>query len=158
MVSEASCLWLPWLLLQGILQTAMATLDYSTQRRYTEKLKVGREDLPDPYEIPESMWQDYITKWPSIQFGDLYTYLIESKGPYTKESLKAYKSLQVYNYFYNGYVRTVYFYGLPTSKLALLKAQVNPSQKSADQNHEAWVVILKETGEVKAAHCKCMAG
>ena len=51
------------------------------------------------------MWMEDITKWPSIEFGDLYTYLIESKGPYTKESLKAYESIEAY---YNGYVCTVH--------------------------------------------------
>ncbi len=73
---------------------------------------------------------------------------IGSKGPYTKESLKAYKSLEAYNYFYNGYVRTVYHYGVSSSKFSILKAKVNPSQKAADQNHEAWVVISKESGMV----------
>lgn len=61
-------------------------LDYLAQRRYT---KSGTEDLPDPYGIPEDMWLEDITKWPHLEFGDLYTYLIESKGPYIKQSLKA---------------------------------------------------------------------
>lgn len=130
------------------------SLDYLSQRRYVEKLK----NLPDPYGIPEALWLDDVTKWPSIEFGDIYMYLIDSKGPYTKENLKAYKSLESYNYFYNGYVRTVYYYAIPTSKLLILKARVNPSQKAADQNHEAWVIISKENGMIKTAHCKCMAG
>ena len=31
-----------------------------------------------------------VTKWPSIDFGDVYSYLIETTGPFTKEKLKAY--------------------------------------------------------------------
>ena len=47
--------------------------------------------------------------------------------------LKAYKSLQAFNYFHSGYVHTVHFYEIsPTSKYAILKAKVNPSQKSPD--------------------------
>ena len=71
-------------------------------------------------------------------------YLIESKGFYTKEKLRAYKSLDAYNYFY---VRTVYYYGVPSSKLCILKAEVNPSQKAAENPHEAWVVLWKENAD-----------
>ena len=35
--------------------------------------------------------------------------LIDTKGMFTKESLKAYKTLEAYNY-YNGYVQIVYRY------------------------------------------------
>ena len=93
--------------------------------------------------------------------GDLYTYLIETKGPFTKESLKAYKSLEAFNYFHSGYVHTVHLYeSSPTSKYVILKAKVNPSQKCADDAHihEAWVMIHKDTGSVRTGHCTCMAG
>ena len=43
------------------------SLDYLSQRRYVEKLK----NLPDPYGIPEALWLDDVTKWPSIKFGDI---------------------------------------------------------------------------------------
>ena len=55
---------------------------------------------------------------------DLYTYLIDTSGQYAIESLKAYKSLEAYNYFYNGYSRH--------EQYACLKAFVNPSQKAPD--------------------------
>ncbi len=39
-----------------------------------------------------------------------------------------------------------------------MKAMVNPSQKSAEKAHEAWVIIRITDSSVKTAHCKCMAG
>ena len=60
--------------------------------------------MPDPYTISSELWEDDVKKWPSIEFGDVYTYLIETRGSFTKDKLKAYKSLEAYNYFYNGYV------------------------------------------------------
>ena len=40
------------------------------------------------------------------------------------ETLKAYKSLEAYNYFYNGHVRTVYCYA--HDRFVIMKAKVNP--------------------------------
>ena len=104
------------------------TLDYEAKKRYKEKLSVESETLPDPYSLSEEEWIDDITKWPSIEFGDVYNYLINLKGRYTKESLKAYKSLEAYNYFASGHVQTVYFYeSSERSKYATLTVKVNPS-------------------------------
>lgn len=131
-------------------------LDFLAQRRYFLKLKLDGDTFPDPYDIGESTWVDDVTKWPNLQFGDIYTYLIDTKGQYTKESLKAYKSLEGYNYFYNGYVRTVFYFR--RVRFACLKAVVNPSQKTLGTGHEAWVLIDQTDASIKTAHCKCMAG
>ena len=48
-----------------------------------------------------------------------------------KQNLRAYKSLEVYNYFYNGYVRTVWYHCISSSTVCILKAIVNSNQKSA---------------------------
>lgn len=132
------------------------SLDYLAQRRYIEKLTIDGDVLPDPYSIADDLWIDDITKWPDLVYGDLYSYLIETKGPYTKEKLKAHKSLDAYNYFCSGHVRTVYFYG--HGDYAVLKALVNPSQKSPDQAHKPWVILRKSDAEIKTAHCTCKAG
>lgn len=53
----------------------------------------------DPYNLPESVWEDDIHKWPPVDYPDIYNYLIESPGEFTREKLKAYKSLEAYNYY-----------------------------------------------------------
>ena len=63
--------------------------------------------MPDPYSTPEELWNEDGTKWPSIEFCEVsYAYLIETRGHFTKDKLKAHKLLEVYNSFYNGYART----------------------------------------------------
>ena len=134
-------------------------LDYEAKRRYKEKLKFENEELPDPYSLTEVELLDDLKQWPDIEFGNIYTYLINTKGLYTKESLKAYKSLEAYNFFHSGHVRTVYFYETSTSsRYAVLIAKVNPSQKSSSNPHEAWVIVKKEDGTIITGHCSCMAG
>ena len=112
--------------------------------------------FPDPYGIDENVWINDVTTWPDLQLGDIYTYLIDSKGTFTRETLKAYKSLEAYNYFYNGYVQTVFCH--QTNRLACLKAKVNPSQKASDQGYAAWVILSKDNGSVNATHGNCIAG
>ena len=105
-----------------------SVLDPETKKRYKEKLAFDSEELPDPYAVPDEKWVDDITKWLSVEYGDIYNNLIDSRGCYTKESLKAFKSLEAYNYFVSGHVRTVYLYEpLEQSKYAILMAEVNPS-------------------------------
>ncbi len=83
------------------------SLDCKAQKRYTSKLMLDGDDvgLPDPYNISSDLWLNDVTEWPNLEFGDLFMYLIDTDGIYTKEKLKAYKSLDAYNYYFNGYVQ-----------------------------------------------------
>ena len=71
----------------------------TAKRRYKEKLeKLG--GLEDPYlhwrlGIREEEWQN----WPQVEYPDIFNLLIECPSLYTGESLKAYKSLDAYNYY-----------------------------------------------------------
>ena len=75
----------------------------------------------------------------------MYSYLIETTGPFTKEKLKVYKSLEAYNYVCNSYVHTVYHY--ESGRGFILKAKVNPSQKSADSRRASRVMGGDVQGE-----------
>ena len=105
--------------------------------------------LDDPFAIDEEWWSEDLTKCPELEFGNLYTYLIKSKGVYTPES---YKSLKAYNYYYNLHVRTVYHYDVGQG-WSMLKAKVNPIQNP----YEAWIMVKTQMGYVRNGHCKCKA-
>jgi hypothetical protein len=80
-----------------VLSDYVERLPSEAKKRYEEKLKYasGSGCLPDPYAIADG-WVDDPSTWPDLQFGDIYCYLIDTPGMFTKESLKAYKSLEAY--------------------------------------------------------------
>ena len=53
------------------------------------------------------------------------------------------EAARAYNFFESGYVRTVYAmaFGQGVLKCILVKAKVNPSQRSPDDAHEAWIIV-----------------
>ena len=120
------------------------TLPPETQKRYRNKLiNIGFTNLEndDPF-LPDitlksskksaaspepPLWSADNTKWPSIEFGAIYVYLIDSPGPFTRDSMRAYKSLNAYEYFVDGWVQTCYDRKSETG-FSLVKAKVNKSQ------------------------------
>lgn len=109
----------------------------------------------DPF-IDGETWEDNVTKWPDVQFGEIYCYLVDTPGQFTRETLKAYRSLEAYNFFHNGWVHTVLSSTLGSDK-CFLKAKVNRSQALSEKPHEAWVCVDTDC-TILNAHCTCMAG
>ena len=68
------------------------SLDNDSKQRYKEKLVYTDISFNDLYAL--SGWVDNIKKWPSIEFGDIYTYLIEFPNAFNTQAMKAYKSLE----------------------------------------------------------------
>ena len=89
-----------------------ASLVGDARERYSKKLCSLHGTIPtkenqktslsaiDPYSIPAEEWEDDIKKWPLIEYGQIYMSLVDTAGDFTREKLKAYKSLEAYNYFY----------------------------------------------------------
>ena len=131
------------------------------KERYRAKLEViGLRIEDDPYlPINAARFLPDMSLWPKIEYGHIFSYFVTRPGTYTQEQLLSWKQLDAYNYFANGYVRTVLcmIRGSGSSRFCLLKAKVNPSQKSADQAHEPWITA-KPNGQIISAHCTCMAG
>lgn len=88
-------------------------LSPANKKQYNEKLKTPKnKQLPDPYAAPSHCLSSDITKLPDITWRDVTYYLIESPSIYTKESLKAYKSLDAFNYFVSGHVQDCFYNGI----------------------------------------------
>ena len=96
--------------------------------RYREKLKLATgEQLPDPYSLKEK-WTNDISNLPEITWRNVSEYLLDTPSACTKESIKAYKSLEAYDYFVCGHVQHCYFHEIsPESKFCFIKTQVHAS-------------------------------
>ena len=86
------------------------SLDDSGRKSYKHKLTfTNGSTLPDPYVLEQDTWSGDLSKLPDITWGDVYNYLINTTSIYTKEKLKAYKSLEAYNFFVCGHVQNVFY-------------------------------------------------
>ena len=120
------------------------------QNRYRDKLKLlGLKEDEDPYK--STNFVDDMTLWPPVSYGDIFCYFIDRPGVYTKQQLLQWRSLEAYNYYQSGHVRTVEIWAIK-GDTCVLKALVG-----LNKAHHAWVGVLK-SGEIVTAHCSCMAG
>ena len=93
--------------------------------RYRENLKLATgEQLPNPYTLKENRTNN-ISNLPEITGRAVTEYLLDTPSVYTKESIKAYKSLEVYDYSVCGNVQKCYYHEIsPVSKFCYIKTQV----------------------------------
>ena len=85
----------------------MYSLEGSERDNYIHKTKaLGLTNCL--YDIPECEWVDNVTLWPPITFPDLDSYLVNKPGQFTHQSLKAFKSLDAYNFVMSGWVHPLY--------------------------------------------------
>ena len=85
-----------------------SNLNSDDRKKYEEKLITADGTvLPDPYTLVEN-WKDNVKLLCDITWADIYNYLINMASLYTNENLKAYKSLEAYNFFVCGHVHDVH--------------------------------------------------
>lgn len=89
---------------QPVLSEYCTSLDATMKERYVEKVeKIGF----DPYAVKPSMFkkvQENPSMLPFIEYPDIVNYLVLQTSWISKMQMKAYKSLEAYNYFVSGWV------------------------------------------------------
>lgn len=125
------------------------SLDPVAKTRYDKKLEMlGLVQKDDSYAACNAgNFVQELTHWPPIEYGHIFFYFVERPGVYTQQELMQRKSLDAYNYFQSGHVREVKLWAVNPNRYIL----VNPSQRSPDQAHEAWIGV-KRDGQIITAH------
>ena len=84
-------------------------LQKEDKAKYNRKLTLTNGQLlPDPYRIVEN-WKSDVKLMPDVSWGDMYNYLVNSPSEYTHDNLKAYKSLEAFNFFVCNHVQDIYY-------------------------------------------------
>lgn len=92
-----------------------------------------------------------------VEYPDIYHFLIATPNLFTGDSLKAYKSLDVYNYYISGWVNNIHVIDLPRCLGTLLiTVRVKHSQKLSATSIKPWVAVMQQ-GMIVCEHCTCMA-
>ena len=97
------------------------SLALEERKSYDEKLKLI--DNIYPYNVSNFLCSESMESMPEIEFPDIASYLLFSTSSYTKEQLKAYKSLDTFTYFVAGWVRCI-FVGKATDNIKILIGKV----------------------------------
>lgn len=116
--------------------------------------------IDNPFEL-EGFSSD-LSCMPSFSLFDLFNYLVYQTANYDRKKLKAYKSCEDYRLFFDGYVENLMYTEVPEKNICVFKSAIKPTQKDKTYLnkpfYDAWVIVDKQTSEVKMAYCTCIGG
>lgn len=125
-----------------------------TKTRYREKVKICGFD---PYTLKKSDCSEDMAEYPAITYPDIVNYLVIQTSWKTGSEMKAWKSMDAYNFFVSGWVHNILTKAVQGTDKVVVTARVNHSQRARETPLKAWILSEKD-GTVCSAHCNCMAG
>ena len=93
-----------------------AGLEGPAKLRYQEKITVCGFD---PYALRKSDFSENIELLPKVQYPDIVNYLVLQTSWATKTQMKAYKSMDAYNFFVSGWVNTLCIRSVDADKVVV---------------------------------------
>ena len=91
-------------------------LEGPAKSRYQEKVTVCGFD---PYALRKSDFSENIELLPKVQYPDIVNYLVLQTSWATKTQMKAYKSMDAYNFFVSGWVNTLCIRSVDADKVVV---------------------------------------
>ena len=80
------------------------SLDKKDRERYLDKTEVIGHI--DPYTLKRDTFED-VSHWPNVEHNDIFHYLVYTTSFISAQEMRAYKSLQSYDFFISGWVQDV---------------------------------------------------
>ena len=115
--------------------------DEELRSRPTVEYQQRIKSLPrDPRLIAEDEWRNYMTTWPALDLGKVFSFIL-SKKEFDSDYVGKYKVCKAYSFFASGFVDTLYSHTFVTIGEYILKCKVTPSQRVRDEPWEVWVAI-----------------
>ena len=146
--------------MEGKQKNLIELISFTDSKRYHEKLVVNGKRLPDPYyQVTE--WKKDLSCLPCVTFPDIFVYCVLRTGMHGADEMKAYRSLEAFNYFESGFVQELLTHKVQegAKTVMFVKASVLPSQRVGQkaQPYVAWA-LCEASGTILTGHCTCMAG
>ena len=123
-------------------------------KEYEDRLAQG--NIPDPYSIAEKDWKNDVTKWPLLDLGKIFTFILKHKE-FDADYIGKYKAEKAYSYFDSKFVGPILCTTVTESAVCILKTEVTPSQKIRDSPRAVWI-CARQNGDIVSAWCDCTAG
>ena len=134
-----------------------------SQEALASKIKVEylsmlkQHNILDPLAPQNYFWSDDVTKWPSVNLGNIFGFILE-QNKFNVDYIGKYKARRAYSYFQSNYVGPVSFATVDNGDtVCILKSSVTPSLAIHDEVRQNWI-LMKTTGEIVTAWCSCTAG
>ena len=129
-------------------------LPQEARERYIEK--IAQISFDDPYLINSNDFDTGTDFLPKTSYPDIVNYLLFAPSPSTGEELKSYKSMESYQHYVSGFVKSVGTKCYP-GDICLVYGRVLHSMKLSIPPAKSWLIIQPKR-RVMGAHCECAAG
>ena len=130
-----------------------------TELEFKERLRQEYKKLLDSQNISDHTTmndlEDDMTKWPSVDLGKIFAYVISNKA-FSTEYVGQYKIRKANSYFKSGFVHQIRVKELIDDKV-LITGTVTPSQRVRDEHKSVWIICDK-SGKILSGYCSCTAG